>query len=57
MNKNFVIVYLVIVIAILVGSIIISSYQLFSEGWLVGLGVILVGIGATAIIIYFKIFR
>lgn len=53
MNKNIVITYLVIVIVVLVGFIMISNYELFSEEWLILLVVILGVIGAG--IAFFKI--
>jgi hypothetical protein len=57
MNKNIVIAYLAIVIAVLMGFIIVSSSDLFSEVWLVGLSIILVGIVIGGVLVYFKIFR
>ncbi|MDH3618150.1 MAG: hypothetical protein OES14_03755 [Nitrosopumilus sp.] len=57
MNKNIVIIYLILVIVILVGSAITSNYPWFSEGWLVGLSLISAGIGTAAIFTYFKIFK
>ena len=57
MNKNIVITYLVIFIAVLMGFIIVSSSELFSEVWLVGLGIIVVGIVIGGVIAYFKIVR
>jgi len=57
MNKNIVIAYLAIVIAVLMGFIVVSSSELFSEVWLVGLSVIIVGIVIGGVIAYFKIIR
>jgi hypothetical protein len=57
MNKNIIITYLAIVIAVLMGFIIVSSSDLFSEVWLVGLSVIIVGIVFGGVIAYFKIVR
>ena len=57
MNKNIVITYLVIVIAVLMGFIVVSSSDLFSEVWLVGLSIIVVGIAVGGVISYFKIVR
>lgn len=57
MNKNIVIAYLAIVIAVLMGFIVVSSSELFSEVWLVGLSVIIVGIVIGGVIAYFKIVR
>ena len=54
MNKNIVITYLGIVIAVLIGFIMITNFDLFSEGWLISLAVILV---ATAIGIGFAYFK
>jgi hypothetical protein len=53
MNKNIVIAYLAIVIAVLMGFILVSS----SDFWLVGLSIILVGIVIGGVLVYFKIFR
>lgn len=55
MNKNFLIVYLVIVIVVLVGFIMISNYSIFSEEWLIWLGVILGAIGAGIGIAFLKL--
>lgn len=57
MNKNIVIAFLIIVITILVGAIVISNFSFFSEGWFVGLGMILGGVGTAAILTYLKIVR
>lgn len=57
MNKNIVIAYLVIVIAVLIGFIIVSSSELFSEVWLVGLSTIVIGIAIGGILAYFKTSR
>lgn len=55
MNKNIVIAYLVIVIVVLVGFIMISNYELFSEEWGISLVVILGAIGVGIGIAFFKI--
>jgi len=57
MNKNSVIVYLGIIITILVGIIIITNTNLFSEEWLIGLGIVLGGIGIASVLVYFKMVR
>jgi hypothetical protein len=57
MNKNIVITYLIIVIAVLMGFIIVSSSELFSEVWLIGLSIIVVGITIGGVLAYFKIIR
>ena len=55
MNKNIVITYLGIVIAVLIGFIMITNFDLFSEGWLISLAVILVAIAIGIGFAYFKI--
>jgi hypothetical protein len=55
MNKNFVIAYLVITVVILIGIIMMLNFELFSEGWLISLAVILISIGIGIGITYFKI--
>jgi hypothetical protein len=55
MNKNFVIAYLVITVVILIGIIVMLNFELFSEGWLISLAVILISIGIGIGITYFKI--
>ncbi len=57
MNKNIIIGYLGIVIALLVGFIIITNTKLFSEEWLVGLGIVVVGIAIGAVLTYVKMVR
>ncbi len=57
MNKNIIITYLIIVIAGLMGFIIITSSDLFSEVWLIGLSIILIGTVVGGVIAYFKIVR
>lgn len=57
MNKNIIITYLIIVIACLMGFIIITSSDLFSEVWLIGLSITLIGIVVGGVIAYFKIVR
>lgn len=44
MNKNIVITYLVIIITLLIGIIMISTFELFSENWLISLAIILISI-------------
>ena len=48
---------MIIVIVGLMGFIIITSSDLFSEVWLIELGIILIGIVAGVVIAYFKIVR
>jgi uncharacterized membrane protein YdbT with pleckstrin-like domain len=55
MNKNFVIAYLVITVVILIGIIMILNFELFSEGWLISLSVILIAIAVGIGLTYFKI--
>lgn len=55
MNKNLIIFYLIIIIASLVGIIMISNYNLFSEEWIIWLSVILSSIGIGIGVTLFKI--
>ena len=55
MNKNFVIIYLIIAIAVLIGIIMMTSFEIFSEIWLISLAIILGSIGVGFGITYFKI--
>ena len=55
MSKNVVISYLIIVIAILIGIIMITNYNWFSQDWLIGLGVVVGGIATIGILSYLKI--
>ena len=55
MNKNFVITYLIITIVILIGVITMTLFELFSEGWLVSLAMIVIAIGIGIGLTYFKI--
>lgn len=41
MSKNIVIFSLITVVIFLVGVILLTNFALFSEGWLVGLGIVL----------------
>ena len=54
MIKNLIISGLVIVIAFLIGIIIVTNYNWFSQGWLIGLAMIIGSIVGAAILIYFK---
>ena len=55
MAKNLIISSLVIVIAILVGILILTNYNWFSQEWLIGLGVVIGGVSIEGILIYSKI--
>ena len=55
MNKNIVITYLVITITVLIGIIMIINFEMFSEGWLISLAVILAAFAAGIGFAYFKI--
>ncbi|AJW70810.1 hypothetical protein [Nitrosopumilus adriaticus] len=55
MSKNLIISSLVIVIAILVGILIMTNYSWFTQEWLIGLGVVVVGSSVEGILIYLKI--
>ena len=56
MSKNIVIFWLGLVIVILVGVVLFTNYQLFSEVWLAGLVMIIVPT-VTGILIAFKKIR
>ena len=55
MNKNILIVYLIIIITVLVGIIMMLNSELFSENWLISLAVILVGAAIGIGLAYFKL--
>jgi hypothetical protein len=55
MNKNFVITYLIITIVILVGIIMMTIFEIFSENWLISLAIILIAISIGIGFVYFKI--
>ncbi|WP_179370671.1 hypothetical protein [Nitrosopumilus ureiphilus] len=55
MAKNLIISTLVILIAILVGILILTNYDWFSQEWLIGLGIVIGGVVAQGILIYSKI--
>ncbi len=57
MAKNLIISSLVIVIAILVGILILTNYNWFSQEWLIGFGIVIGGISIESVLIYFKIRR
>jgi len=53
--KNLIIIALVIVITNLIGIVIITNFDLFSQAWLIGLGIIIGTIIVAGLIIYLKI--
>ncbi|BDQ30898.1 MAG: hypothetical protein K5798_06815 [Nitrosopumilus sp.] len=55
MAKNLIISTLVIIIAVLVGFIIMTNHDWFSQEWLIGLSVIVGGVIAEGIMLYLKI--
>lgn len=55
MSKNLIISSLVLVIAILVGVLILTNYSWFSQEWLIGLGIVVVGSVVEGFLIYLKI--
>ena len=57
MPKNLIISALVIIIAILVGILIITNYNWFSQEWLIGLGIVIASIAGAGILVYSKIRR
>jgi len=57
MSKNLIISALVIIIAILVGILIITNYNWFSQEWLIGLGIVIASVAGAGILVYSKIRR
>ena len=55
MSKNLIISALVIIIAILIGVLIITNYNWFSQEWLIGLVVVTGSIVGAGILTYYKI--
>ena len=55
MSKNIIIYALAIVIAILIGFLVLTNYNWFSQEWLIGLGIILGGVISLGLLIYLKI--
>ncbi|MBS3926698.1 MAG: hypothetical protein KGZ34_08430 [Nitrosarchaeum sp.] len=55
MAKNLIIIVLVIIIANLIGIVIITNFELFSQEWLIGFGVIIGTVIVAGLIIYSKI--
>ncbi|MDH3793536.1 MAG: hypothetical protein OER78_00505 [Nitrosopumilus sp.] len=57
MSTNLIISALVIIIAILVGVLIITNYNWFSQEWLIGLGIVMASVAGAGILAYSKIRR
>ncbi|MGY5149282.1 MAG: hypothetical protein ACW9W3_04390 [Candidatus Nitrosopumilus sp. bin_68KS] len=55
MAKNLIISSLVIIISILIGILILTNYNWFSQEWLIGLGIVIGGVAIEGVLIYFKI--
>lgn len=55
MAKNLIIIALVIIIINLIGIVIITNFKLFSQEWLIGLGVIIGTVIVAGLIIYSNI--
>jgi len=55
MSKNLIISVLAIVIAILIGFLILTNYDWFSQEWLIGLGIIVGGLVSLCLLTYLKI--
>jgi len=55
--KNLAIILLVIVIDVLIGIIIVTNYNGFTQEWLIGLGITAGGIVIAGILVYTKIRR
>jgi len=57
MSTNLIISALVIIIAILIGVLIITNYNWFSQEWLIGLVIIIASVAGAGILVYSKIRR
>lgn len=57
MSKNLTIAALVLVISSLIGILIITNYPWFSEGWLIGLAILIGSFAAAGLLAYIKIKR
>jgi hypothetical protein len=55
MSKNVIIFILAIVVAILIGFLILTNYDWFSQEWLIGLGIIIGGMASLGLLTYLKI--
>lgn len=55
MSKNIIISVLAIVITILIGFLILTNYDWFSQEWLIGFGIIIGGMASLGLLIYLKI--
>jgi len=55
MSKNLIISVLAIVITILIGFLILTNYDWFSQEWLIGLGIIVGGLVSLCLLTYLKI--
>lgn len=55
MSKTVVIVALSFIVAILIGIILLTNYNWFSDEWLIGLGFLAAGIGGIGLFAYLKI--
>ncbi|KAF6244614.1 hypothetical protein C6989_06990 [Nitrosopumilus sp. b2] len=55
MNKNILIFSLGVTIAILIGIVIVTNFEWFSQEWLIGLGIVVIGFTAIGIFVYSKI--
>jgi len=55
MSKNLIICVLAIVIAVLIGFLILTNYDLFSQEWLIGLGIIIGSLVSLGLLLYLKI--
>ncbi|MFB5604771.1 MAG: hypothetical protein ACE5R7_00610 [Nitrosarchaeum sp.] len=55
MSKNLLIVALVMLVSILIGIIMVTNYNWFSQEWLIGFAIVVGGITGLALLIYSKI--
>ncbi|MHA7647391.1 hypothetical protein [Nitrosopumilus sp. S4] len=57
MSKNLTITILALIISILVGVVIVSNYDLFTQEWSIGLVIVIAGLAGMGLLIYFKVIR
>ncbi|MHA7733590.1 hypothetical protein [Nitrosopumilus sp. S6] len=55
MNKDILIFSLGVAIAILIGIVIVTNFDWFSQEWLIGLIMIVIGFVAIGVFVYSKI--
>ncbi|MGY5147286.1 MAG: hypothetical protein ACW9W4_04745 [Candidatus Nitrosopumilus sp. bin_7KS] len=55
MSKNIIIISLVVIISILIGVVLITNSEWFSQEWLIGLGIVICSAIAGGLFGYYKI--